>query len=122
MKKRCKSREEKNLLPFHIIKAASEGDVMAINTVLKHYEGYIISLSTRKMYDESGLFQFSTFHYIYICLSYMYPCPAYSSFFMVCLPIKIHLSDKLLLIGILKNILTGSRRETCPHWTCTIRW
>ena len=49
------------------------------------------------------LFQFSTFHYIYICLSYMYPCPAYSNiFFMVCLPIKIHLSDKLLLIGILK--------------------
>ena len=50
------------------------------------------------------LFQFSTFHYIYICLSYMYPCPAYSYiFFMVCLPIKIHLSDKLLLIGILKK-------------------
>lgn len=39
MKKRCKNSEEKNLLPFHIIKAASEGDVMAINTVLKHYEG-----------------------------------------------------------------------------------
>lgn len=32
MKKRCKNSEEKNLLPFHIIKAASEGDVMAINT------------------------------------------------------------------------------------------
>ena len=40
MKQRCKNREEKNLLPFHIIKAASEGDVLAINTVLKHYEGY----------------------------------------------------------------------------------
>ncbi len=58
MKKRCKSREEKNLLPFHIIEAASKGDVMAINTVLKHYEGYIISLSTRKMYDESGRLHF----------------------------------------------------------------
>ena len=55
MKQRCKNREEKNLLPFHIIKAASEGDVLAINTVLKHYEGYIITLSTRKMYDEGGL-------------------------------------------------------------------
>lgn len=54
MKKRCKSREEKNLLPFHIIKAASEGDVMAINEVLKHYEGYIITLSTRMMYDETS--------------------------------------------------------------------
>ena len=51
MKQRCKNREEKNLLPFHIIKAASEGDVLAINTVLKHYEGYIITLSTRKMYE-----------------------------------------------------------------------
>lgn len=54
MKQRCKNREEKNLLPFHIIKAASEGDVLAINTVLKHYEGYIITLPTRKMYDEGG--------------------------------------------------------------------
>ena len=27
---------------------------LAINTVLKHYEGYIITLSTRKMYDEGG--------------------------------------------------------------------
>lgn len=54
MKKMYKSRNEENLLPFHIIKAASEGDVSAINTVLKHYEGYIIKLSTRKLYDESG--------------------------------------------------------------------
>ena len=55
MTKRCRSREEKNLLPFHIIKAASEGDVMAINTVLKHYEGYIAALATRKLYDECGI-------------------------------------------------------------------
>lgn len=52
--------EEKNqvkkadLLPFHIIKAASEGDVEAINTVVDHYEGYIIRLSIQKMYDEYG--------------------------------------------------------------------
>ena len=31
MRKRCKSNGDKNLLPFQIIKAASEGDVMAIN-------------------------------------------------------------------------------------------
>ena len=43
-----------DLLPFHIIKAASEGDVEAINTVVDHYEGYIIKLSIRKMYDEFG--------------------------------------------------------------------
>lgn len=54
MKKMSKTRNKENLLPFHIIKAASEGDVSAINAVLKHYEGYIIKLSTRKLYDESG--------------------------------------------------------------------
>lgn len=54
MKKKCKRNMERNLLPFHIIKAASEGDITAINAVLKHYEGYIITLSTRKMYDEDG--------------------------------------------------------------------
>ena len=40
MKKISKTRNKENLLPFHIIKAASEGDVSAINAVLKHYEGY----------------------------------------------------------------------------------
>lgn len=54
MRRNCKCMEETNLLPVHIIRAASEGDIEAINTVLKHYEGYIISLSTRKLYDESG--------------------------------------------------------------------
>ena len=44
MKKMYKSRNEENLLPFHIIKAASEGDVSAINAVLKHYEGFLTLL------------------------------------------------------------------------------
>lgn len=30
-----------DLLPFHTIKAATNGDIEAINRVLKHYEGYI---------------------------------------------------------------------------------
>lgn len=54
MEQKNKRTEERNLLPFHIIKAASEGDAQAIHTVLKHYEGYITRLSTRKMYDEYG--------------------------------------------------------------------
>ena len=54
MKTKCRCTEEKNFLPFQLIKAASEGDIAAINTVLKHYEGYIIRLSTRKLYDEDG--------------------------------------------------------------------
>ena len=52
-----KSKEQKNtfdLLPFHIIEAASTGDTEAIQVVLKHYEGYITILSTRKMFDEFG--------------------------------------------------------------------
>lgn len=43
------------LLPFSVIEAASGGDVTAINVVLKHYEGYIAALSTRKFYDENGV-------------------------------------------------------------------
>jgi hypothetical protein len=42
------------LLPFPVIEAAASGDVGAINKVLKHYEGYIAALSTRRMFDEDG--------------------------------------------------------------------
>lgn len=51
MRKKCR---KENLLPFHMIKAASEGNVGAINAVLKHYEGYIVSLSTRRLFDRLG--------------------------------------------------------------------
>lgn len=54
MKKVSKRSGEANLLPFHVIKAASEGNVEAINVVLKHYERYITKLSTRRLYDEYG--------------------------------------------------------------------
>jgi len=33
---------------------AADGDVDAINAVLKHYEGYIAALSTVQVYDERG--------------------------------------------------------------------
>lgn len=42
MKKMSKTRNKENLLPFHIIKAASEGDVSAINAVLKHYDYFLL--------------------------------------------------------------------------------
>lgn len=35
-------------------RAATHGDVDAINAVLKHFEGYIIALSARRLYDENG--------------------------------------------------------------------
>ena len=53
--KKCKTCKNRNLLPFSIICAASKGDAEAISQVLKHYEGYIITLSTRTLYDEYGL-------------------------------------------------------------------
>ena len=49
-----KSSKCSKLLPYHIIAAAGSGDVEAINEVLKHYEGYIAALSTRRLYDECG--------------------------------------------------------------------
>ena len=42
------------LLPFPVIRLASDGDVDAINAVLKHYEGYIAALSTKRLHDEYG--------------------------------------------------------------------
>lgn len=50
-----KNRTRNNrLLSYPIIALAASGDVDAINAVLKHYEGYIAALSTRKLYDEGG--------------------------------------------------------------------
>jgi len=43
-----------HVLPFGIIETAASGNVDAINAVLKHYEGYIIVLSTKRLFDESG--------------------------------------------------------------------
>ena len=42
------------LISLCVIERALEGDIQAINKVLKHYEGYIAKLSIRKMYDEYG--------------------------------------------------------------------
>ena len=47
-----KSTRRSNLLPYCIIEAATSGNVEAINTIWKHYEGYIASLSMRKFYVE----------------------------------------------------------------------
>ena len=41
-------------ISFPVIVAAANGDVDAINAVLKRYEGYIARLSTRRLYDEDG--------------------------------------------------------------------
>ena len=54
MKTKRKKVNNQKLVQFDVIKKASKGDVLSINQILKHYEGYIASLSVRKMYDEYG--------------------------------------------------------------------
>lgn len=46
--------ENKELLPFSDIEAATRGEAEAMERVLKHYEGYIRYLSTRKLRREYG--------------------------------------------------------------------
>lgn len=53
MSRKSRKNEAFDLPSFQMIRAASNGDIEAINAVLKHYEGYIAALSTRKMYDEN---------------------------------------------------------------------
>jgi hypothetical protein len=49
-----KTAKKHNLLPYPVIVLAADGDVDAINAVLKHYESYIIVLSTRPLFDDYG--------------------------------------------------------------------
>ena len=53
-KSQNRTRSNKGLLPFPVIIDAISGDIEAMNKVLKHYEGYILTLSTRRLYDEYG--------------------------------------------------------------------
>lgn len=48
------SVSNQTLLLFEIISAAADGDTDAINKVLKHFQAYIMVLSTRYLFDELG--------------------------------------------------------------------
>lgn len=54
MSRKSKKDRVFDLPSFQMIRSASNGDIEAINAVLKHYEGYIATLSVRKLYDENG--------------------------------------------------------------------
>ena len=47
-------QEERSDLPYPGIIAATKGDPEAMQIVVQHYEGYIASLSMRKLRDERG--------------------------------------------------------------------
>ena len=53
------TNKHSSLIPFEIIEAAAGGDVDAINKVLKHYEGYIIALSTVRTLGDNGKVYYS---------------------------------------------------------------
>jgi len=44
----------KRPLPFGTVEAAAGGDPGALRAILKHYEGYILALSVKRLYDENG--------------------------------------------------------------------
>lgn len=44
------------LLPYKTILAASQGDIEAINAVLRHYHGYILALASRNFQSEDGAY------------------------------------------------------------------
>jgi len=46
--------DERGLLPYPVIIAATKGEPQAMNIVVQHYAGYIAHLSMRKLRDERG--------------------------------------------------------------------
>lgn len=46
--------EDRSLLPYTVIIAATKGDPEAMQIVVQHYESYIAFLSMRKLRDEGG--------------------------------------------------------------------
>lgn len=47
-------KAEPKVLPFTIIVLAVNGDVNAVNQVLKHFEPYINKLAQKTLFDELG--------------------------------------------------------------------
>ena len=48
------ANNRKDLLPYPVIAAAVQGDLDAVNMVIRHYSGYIAALATRMSYDAHG--------------------------------------------------------------------
>ena len=63
-------QDERGLLPYPVIIAATKGDPEAMNIVVQHYESYIASLSMRKLRDERG-----NIYWGIDCLLYTSPSP-----------------------------------------------
>lgn len=53
-------KSKRSLLPFRTILEATKGDPLAMEKVIEHFKGYMITLSTRKLEDEYG----NTYSYV----------------------------------------------------------
>lgn len=54
MRKNKAIHKGNGLLPYPVIVSASQGDIMAMDIVLSHYEAYIARLSIRTVFDDYG--------------------------------------------------------------------
>lgn len=55
-----KKKRKGKLLSFKTILEATKGEPLAIEKVIEHFKGYMITLSTRKLEDEYG----NTYSYV----------------------------------------------------------
>lgn len=46
--------KDRQLIPYHVIVAAKQGDSEAMDQILQHYAPYIARCSQRTLYDEYG--------------------------------------------------------------------
>ena len=53
-------KRSRNLLSFNTILEATKGNPLALEKVIEHFKGYMITLSTRKLEDEYG----NTYSYV----------------------------------------------------------
>lgn len=51
---KLQQRPETQMLPYTTIEAVTRGNSEALSMVLKHFESYIATLSTRELHDEHG--------------------------------------------------------------------
>lgn len=56
------------LLPMDVIEAARAGDPLALERILRYYEGYMNKLCTRTLYDKDGLPYIGIDEYMKRCL------------------------------------------------------
>ena len=47
------------MIPFPVIVRAADGDIEAVNQIVRHYSGFIASRSMRPMKDEYGCLSYN---------------------------------------------------------------